>query len=165
MDVAGHYSLTFNLCVGGLTTRNCKCALCFEYTRPVECQCPHSPHSQPALWQAVPCQSWPGSRPIMSALLRRSRPSPLCKGICTQCDCLCRCKKCDSSAESGSEDGDGEDTGHHAGLAEIRAILQQRYESSDVDKGKDRDEDSGEDGKAEDGGLAEIRAILQYEYK
>ena len=43
--------------------------------------------------------------------------------------------------------------------------MQQRYESSDVDKGKDRDEDSGEDGKAEDGGLAEIRAILQQRYE
>ena len=101
----------------------------------------------------------------MSALLRRSRPSPLCKGICTQCNCLCQCKKCDSSAESGSEDGDGKDTGHHAGLAEIRAILQQRYESSDKDGSQNRDKDTGDDGKAEDGGQAEIRAILQQRYE
>ena len=134
----------------------------------------------------------------MSALLRRSRPTFKQPSLDELRAHRRRARRRlfvrdwvfgDSSTESGSEDGDGEDTGHHAGLAEIRAILQQRYESSDVDKGKDRDEDSGDDDGStssvdsfssndesesqssadEDNGhhagLAAIRAYLQYEYK
>ena len=99
----------------------------------------------------------------MSALLRRSRPTFKQPSLDELRAHRRRARRRlfvrdwvfgDSSTESGSEDGDGEDTGHHAGLAEIRAILQQRYESSD--------KDTGGDSKAEDGGQAEIRAILQH---